>query len=281
MQQVSLKFYRVDQWLYGACLRILIFGLSFIAIFSGVLMAQSVPSSIIAQKDQAVMILIPEGAFEFGIDRPVVKKLVKRLKSPWLENIHGQEFKKETKSLSAFYIDKYEVTNEQYKAFVKATKHRDSHYSKWPQFNEPKQPVVGVGWADAESYCVWAGKRLPSEEEWEKAARGSDGRLWPWGNIPNDLSYNGRMQRHYAAAKVGSFPESDSPYGVSDMAGNVWEMTTGSFPTVDNPSNKAIRGGCFLNAGSEVRTTVRWAAKNSGEGAEWLGFRCVMDARLR
>lgn len=263
--------------LKGLVSYLIIFLMLALAGSRGVLAQPALPSKMVSTKDQSAMILIPEGSFEFGMDRPIVKKWVKRLKSPWLENIHGQEFKEEKKWLPSFYIDKYEITNEQYRAFVKMTGHREPRYWKWPQFNEPTQPVVGVGWPDADSYCKWAGKRLPTEEEWEKAARGSEGRIWPWGNTPNDQNYNGRLQRRYAAEKVGSFPLSDSPYGVSDMAGNVWEMTSGSFPTLDNPANKAMRGGSFLNTGSEVRTTVRWAAKNPDQGAEWLGFRCVME----
>jgi len=225
-----------------------------------------------SKKDNADMILIPSGPFVYGVDQKEVKRIVIALKSPMAE-IYRAEEPKTTKNIESFYIDKYEVTNEQYSRFVRETSHREPRYSRYPQLNGSRQPVVGVGWADAKAYCGWAGKRLPSEEEWEKAARGTDGRTWPWGNQPDDARYNGRKRANYAPVNVGSFPSGDSPYGVSDMAGNVWEMTDGTW----KDSSKAMRGGSFLNPIADVRTTVRWAASDQDRGANWLGFRCVMD----
>jgi formylglycine-generating enzyme required for sulfatase activity len=224
------------------------------------------------KKDDGEMVLVPAGPFVYGANQKEVKKIVVSLKSPMAE-IFETELPRSTKNLPSFYVDRYEVTNGQYSRFVRETKHRESRYARSPQLNGERQPVVGVGWGDAEAYCSWAGKRLPSEEEWEKAARGSDGRTWPWGSQADDARYNGRKQANYAPVNVGSFPSGDSPYGVSDMAGNVWEMTSGTW----EGKSKAMRGGSFLNRLSEVRVTVRWASSNEDRGATWLGFRCVMD----
>jgi formylglycine-generating enzyme required for sulfatase activity len=235
--------------------------------------AQGRPSRVSSNKDDAEMILIPNGSFVFGASQQEIQSLLTKYKFPWAE-IYGTELPKQQKQVEAFYIDRYEVTNEQYEKFLKETRHREPKYWRRQLLNGKRQPVVGVGWTDAAAYAKWAGKRLPREEEWEKAARGTDGRAWPWGNVPNNSSYNGKAQANGAPANVGNFPSGDSVYGVSDMAGNVWEMTSG----VWQGGSKAMRGGSFLNAVSEVRVTVRWTASDQDRGAVWLGFRCVMDA---
>ncbi len=236
------------------------------------LQSQGDASRFKSRKDDGEMILIPAGPFTYGVTQKEVRRIVISLKAPMAE-IYRTEVPKVTKNLESFYIDRFEVTNEQYSRFVRETNHRAPRYLRYPQLNGSRQPVVGVGWGDAQAYCSWAGKRLPSEEEWEKAARGSDGRTWPWGNQPDPSRYNGRKQANYAPVNVGSFPSGDSPYGLSDMAGNVWEMTSGTW----KGSAKAMRGGSFLNPVGDVRVTVRWAASDEDRGANWLGFRCVMD----
>ena len=231
------------------------------------------PNRIIANKDHAEMVLIPEGSFDFGMNQTEVKALLRRFKLPWAE-IYAKEFSRQRKHVAGFYIDRYEVTNGQYGQFLKETGHREPKYWRRQQLNGKQQPVVGVGWADAEAYAKWAGKRLATEEEWEKAARGTDRRAWPWGNDPNEVAYNGRMLANGAPVNVGSLsPLGDGVYGVSDMAGNVWEMTTGIW----HDTSKAMRGGSFLNPVGDVRVTVRWSANDPDRGAVWLGFRCVMD----
>jgi len=234
---------------------------------------------VTSAKDQAEMILIPEGPFKYGVSKIELNKILKSLKAP-IAGMYDTEFPSQSKSLKSFYIDRYEVTNEQYALFLKETDHRAPRYWSYPQLNSKRQPVVGVGWADAEAYARWAGKRLPSEEEWEKAARGTDGRTWPWGNNPDDTRYNGKKEANYAPVNVGTFPTGNSPYGVSDMSGNVWEMTAGNWSSRGKGmrwEGKAMRGGSFLNSNAEVRVTVRWAASNEDRGANWLGFRCVKD----
>lgn len=250
----------------------------FVVLGSAALVAVSqetatLPRRIVNNKDQAEMILIPGGPFEYGMNQQEIQTLLRRYKLGWAE-IYGTELPRQQKQVGAFYIDRYEVTNSQYATFMKDTGHREPKYWQRQLLNGVHQPVVGVGWADAEAYCKWAGKRLPTEEEWEKAARGTDGRAWPWGNTPDGTLYNGKAQANGAPVNVGSFsPKGDSVYGVSDMAGNVWEMTSGIW----NGDSKTMRGGSFLNGLGDSRVTVRWSANDPDRGAVWLGFRCVMD----
>jgi formylglycine-generating enzyme required for sulfatase activity len=126
-------------------------------------------------------------------------------------------------TVAAFSIDRFEVTNTKYSDFVTATGHAPAAFADETEFNQPDQPVTGVLHSDAQAFCAWAGKRLPSEIEWEKAARGQDGRLYPWGNDP-DLS------RAYLSGEtpvsVVSFEGDISPYGVRGMAGNVSEWVS-------------------------------------------------------
>jgi formylglycine-generating enzyme required for sulfatase activity len=232
----------------------------------------NLPKIWISKTNNAEMILIPGGNFIYGISKRSRDSILKVLSTANLE-IFSKEFRLKNVYLPSYYIDKTEVTNAQYNKFIQATGHRTSRFRNSRMFNAPDQPVVGVGWEDALAYAKWAGKRLPSEEEWEKAARGTDGRMFPWGNTVSSDNYNGKNQGYYAPVKVGSFIHGASPYGVMDMAGNVYEMTIGKW----GENSHAMRGGCFLNSGAYVRTMFRWAMDDEVNGAEWLGFRCVMD----
>ncbi len=122
--------------------------------------------------------------------------------------------------VAGFWIDRYEVTNAAYRKFVKATGHAPAAFDDDPVFNADEQPVTGVLYEDATAYCKWAGKRLPTEIEWEKAARGTDGQIYPWGNT-EDLSR--ACISGDAPVSVKAYPRDVSPYGVYDMAGNVSE----------------------------------------------------------
>ena len=193
-------------------------------------------------------------------------------------------------ALEAFAIEVHEVTNAQYRQFIdaggyttqalwpeaswawlQARKRQQPSYWDNPQFNAPEQPVVGVGWYEADAYCRWAGKALPDERQWEKACRGEDGRAFPWGNespLPSDANLdfvNG------GCVDVAAFPSGDSATGCRQMIGNVWEWTSSDFlpypgfapdPYKDYSepwfgTRKVLRGGCWVTRGRMLRNTWR------------------------
>jgi len=223
--------------------------------------------------------------------------------------------------LRSFAIDQHEVTNAQYRKFLDwveehgdaSVRHPDQPEGKthtpryWGEFNplmkdrapahQPafapevflgdRLPVVGVDWFDAYAYDRWADKRLPTEAEWELAARGTDQRLWPWGNTwrwgicniggdksGRDVRYTGKDRDGYVyPAPVGSFPESNSPFGCADMAGNAAEWCADWFET---GNTRAIRGGSSQSVPSGVRCSGR-DHREPGFRKFTLSFRCAKD----
>jgi formylglycine-generating enzyme required for sulfatase activity len=178
-----------------------------------------------------------------------------------------------TVHLKSYYIDRYPVTNFQYRKFLSETGHRKPLLLNEPGWNEPLQPVVFVGWDDAYAYVEWAGKSLPNEYQWEKAGRGTDGRLWAWGSVflPDRCNYKGYGLE--CTSEIGLFDQGVSPYGCYDMCGNVWEMCEGNW-IEDLP---LMRGGSFLGSETFVRVTCRWSPEDPVNGAHWLGFRCIKN----
>jgi formylglycine-generating enzyme required for sulfatase activity len=198
--------------------------------------------------------------------------------------------------LDAFYIDKFEVTTSRYASFLKATQMAAPR--RWSEARLPQdgnRPVIGVTWFMADNYCRWAGKRLPTEAEWEKAARGTDGRAYPWGNEEptNERGNFGkpRWAGYDTLAPVGSFKSGDSPYGIADMAGNVWEWVadwyaanyyqTSPSKNPTGPSHgesRGFRGGGWNYEGLLARSADR-NHDDPTAGISSYGFRCAKDAK--
>jgi formylglycine-generating enzyme required for sulfatase activity len=199
--------------------------------------------------------------------------------------------------VNGFAIDKYEVSNARYIAFLEETLHKPPFnvYGKGPLSSEEginDLPVVQVTWHDAVDYCFWAGKRLPTEAEWEKAARGNDNRLYPWGNeppTPERARFEGQWAGKNTLKKVNSFPEGQSSSGVFQLSGNVREWTQDWYDAEYYPNGpdknpkgpetgilKVIRGGSWRSFDTDLRATSRgkggFALKTHG-----IGFRCARD----
>ena len=198
--------------------------------------------------------------------------------------------------LSAFSIDKHEVTVAQYRRCVRGgrcSKAKTGTYCNWSQSGRGQHPLNCVNWAQAKAYCAWAGKRLPTEAEWEKAARGTDGRTYPWGNAQASCQRAVMREGGSGCGKkstwpVGSkSPAGDSPYGAQDMAGNVWEWTADwygksyySGAPVRNPEGpsagpgRVVRGGSWDSIARYVRAANR-SYSTPADRTSNLGFRCA------
>lgn len=216
-------------------------------------------------------------------------------------------------TVKSFYMDVYEVTNEDYEKFVRAENYKSPAIWKNGKYEvtDAKKPVTGINWGDANAYAKWAGKRLPTEEEWEFAARGTDGRLYPWGDVwQENLANVNKVQTNEKAgqprtveeqrliaiansAPVGEF-KGVSPFGLYDMVGNVWEWTSSDFKPypngrLDGKKNqlneyaaalKVLRGGNFGSERNDATTTNRigYPARNLPLSDYYkTGFRCVKD----
>ncbi len=229
------------------------------------------------------LVLVAAGEFQYGSPQPLMNE----------SRMH-----KET--LQGYYIDAYELTNEKYAVFFEWMKRTGDH-SKcdanegrnknhkpkyWDDVQskhlcDPKMPVVGVDWYDATAYAAWASKRLPTEKEWEKAARGTDGRAYPWGNEWDPVKLNwgdnkGVTDGHETIAPVGTFESGKSPFGCFDMAGNALEWCADLYDP-NGGNTRTVRGGSCMDK-DWVRTWTRdFYAPH--QLMNRLGFRCVVDAK--
>ena len=216
--------------------------------------------------DLGTMVLVPEGNFLMGTDSASSAGDADELPQA---QIH----------LPAYYIDKYPVTNRQFHNFVISAGYKpDGNWQKYYTQGTPDMPVRGVSWHDAQAYARWAGKRLPSEAEWEKAARGDDGRTYPWGNEwSSDILPRGEYTHRLITAEQAA-----SPYGVMAMAGVLWQWTASAYaPYPFNPDARGkarvLRGGCFSNGRNIIRCANRYH-EPPNVALNTFGFRCVKDA---
>lgn len=237
------------------------------------------------------MVYIPAGFFVIGsddIDEDLLGKEFGSRDGKFFEN----EKPLRKVNLPGFYIDKYEVTNKDYKLFVAATG-RESPPVWEEDVYEPERerhPINAVSWFDANEYCIWAGKRLPTEEEWEKAARGPVGNRYPWGD---EFDKNKANLSEGDVVPVGSMPEDKSYYGVHDMGGNLTEWTSSWYKPYPGSTlqsryygeiYKVVRGGAgslegHYNLGAiYARSSFREYYPSSGKGID-VGFRCAKDGK--
>jgi formylglycine-generating enzyme required for sulfatase activity len=230
------------------------------------------PSAVASVTAPNGMVYVPGGTFKMGREG-------------------GDEFESPTHTVSVkpFFIDRTEVTNEEYQRFVSAEGHRaPAHWpdGKFPE-GQAKFPVVNVSWDDAKAYARWANKRLPTEAEWEFAARGTDNRLYPWGDPWNQDYANAGREKNGSLVAVGSFPTGASPFGAFDMCGNAWEWTASDYedyPGRKSPTAlagaglKVIRGGGYDVSPKSATTTYRGAIPPD-RVPDKTGFRLARDVQ--
>ena len=186
--------------------------------------------------DGAALSLVSGSCASLGSTPEQRRRLASDLGAPY-NNFFDQELPRQKVWLDGFLMYRHEVTYEQFAHFSAACTPAANMRcpGPWPPPGKPasksREPARFLGWPLADSYCRWAGGRLPTAEEWEKAASGEDGRLWPWGNEADSKRFQGADRSSMRAlAEVGHLPAGDSPYGISDMAGNVWELTASPWP---------------------------------------------------
>jgi len=245
------------------------------------------------------MVRVPAGPFEMGTDRTDATGDAADLGLPY--TWYSDATPRHSVDLPAFFIDKYEMTNAQYLQFLNDTEIPLGSPYNWDGDHFPEgegdYPVTGLNWFEAYLACQHFGKRLPTEAEWEKAARGTDGRLYPWGNDFDPARANVATGASNHLMPVGSFPQGASPYGALDMVGNAWEWTKdwykpypGSTYVSDNYGKqfKSIRGNSYSAIGhfppdklEEViremsRANYRFAFNPTGKFRD-SGARCALS----
>ncbi|GJL78435.1 MAG: hypothetical protein NPINA01_14240 [Nitrospinaceae bacterium] len=245
--------------------------------------------SPVAEKE---MVLIPAGEFIMGTDKTDPENTQQKIGT--VKPLYQDQHPERKVHLDAYYIDRYEVTNAEYKVYMDDIKYPDfpAHWVDGTYLEgKGDHPVNNVIWQEALAYCLWAGKRLPSEEQWEKAARGPDGLSFPWGNEYVKGKANVGIEGEKTTVPVGSKPEDVSPYQVYGMAGNVMEWTLDWYEAYPGNTHKdprfgkkmkVLRGNGFQKAGHYFLDAYRYAFNRTevppDEYFENVGFRCVASA---
>jgi iron(II)-dependent oxidoreductase len=221
------------------------------------------------------LILVPGGSFVFG-----------------LSDGHDNERPEQRLELPSFRMNRTEITNRQYQRFVATSGHRPAFYTDHPLLGLDDRPVVGVSWSDAEAFCAHYGLMLPSEQEFERSARGTDGKPYPWGAAPPDFTRVSRggetccggdeRDGYPMTAPVGAFPQGESMEGILDLIGNVWEWTRDWYvPYGGKPDAgiagrfRVLRGGAWNSDTAKLSATYRLAYDPNFRFAANGGFRCV------
>ncbi|MEE4195213.1 MAG: SUMF1/EgtB/PvdO family nonheme iron enzyme [Anaerolineae bacterium] len=241
--------------------------------------------------DSMPLAYVPQGAFMMGSNDPQLNNA---------NPVHSVV-------LPAFLIDKFEISNSQFAAFLNQTQDYTTNGADWfgdadsgirlkqvegmwqPVSGFEQHPVVSISWFGAQAYCEWAGGRLPTEAEWEKAARGADGLIYPWGNQFEECRYANSYGCALDTTEIGSYPEGISPFGAFDMAGNVFEWTADWYGSeyyqnspAENPTGpdfgteRVMRGGSYYTYETDLQTAFRLYSDPTSM-QRYTGFRCVMD----
>jgi len=235
---------------------------------------EPVPGQRIQEKDGTVLVYVPGGEFTLGAD-----------------DITDEEKPIHRVRLTPFWISKYPVTNDQYRRYLDENPNQqEPEYWNHRQFNQPQQPVVGVSWEEAVAYCRWAGLELPSEAQWEAAARGQDQRRYPWGNEEPNASLANFGGTEAKTTPVGSYPGGAGPYGTLDQAGNVWEWCADVWDrrayegregqldpvaTTGEAAVRVLRGGSWAVVARSLAAAYRFRDL-AGNRYRFIGFRCVL-----
>lgn len=242
------------------------------------------------------MVLVPAGDYTLGEGDP------KR-------GEESESFGRKVR-IAGFSIDKLLVTNREFADFAQKHTQYSLRYSSYPDLSKPEFPAVGIGWLAAKAYCEDKGKRLPTEWEWEVAARSGDKRRYPWGEEEPSAGgiWRANIGPEHPAAQdaaryaddgykftspVGAFPAGATPSGLMDMAGNVWQWTSTPFlwvayrkfsydvvaspPKLDESVYKTVRGGAWTSSPWSVRATARRPLPEGAADID-VGFRCAKDA---
>jgi len=221
------------------------------------------------------MILIPRGIAVVGTSDEEVERIAAlwRVHASWL----APERPRREISLGPFLIDRFPVTRAGYIRFCRATGH------DWPLADSvapSRLPVTMVSAADAEAYAAWAGKRLPTEAEWEFAARGTRGLVYPWGDrwMPDYCNNNARnVPNGMGITPVDAYPRGASPCGVQDMSGNVCEWTSTSY---GSPATRVVKGGFWRqHEPYRFRAACRLMSQLGENRQDYIGFRCARDEK--